>query len=96
MSFLAAVIDAVAKSGARETCFSCARFCNDPQLIEAQVPGLATLSSAHGSVRAQDGLCIHYDVIINGRRRCDAYLAPAESAANPGTSHELPAAPHHT
>jgi len=57
------------------SCAGCAHFCTDPVRIEANLPGLAALSSAHASVRARDGLCLAQDRIINGRRRCAAFTA---------------------
>jgi len=53
-----------------EDCRPCDHFCTDPRRIEAELPGLSALSSAHGSVRARDGLCVWHQRIINGRRRC--------------------------
>jgi hypothetical protein len=60
---------------AQPNCMPCTYFCEDPVLIEAHLPGLAILSSGHASVRAQDGLCILHELVINGRRRCDAFSA---------------------
>ncbi len=59
-----------ARSRQRETCFSCIYFCDDPTMLEQALPGLAVLSSGSASVRAQDGLCLRHDLLINGRRRC--------------------------
>jgi hypothetical protein len=74
MSLLAAIRDAVPKrDDARTSCFACAHFCDDPVRVEAELPGLATLSSAHASVRARDGLCRLHDRVTNGRRRCAAF-----------------------
>jgi hypothetical protein len=61
--------------GAEQTCFPCTHFCDDPARIEAELPGLSILSSAHASVRAQDGLCLRHDLLINGRRRCSSFVA---------------------
>lgn len=65
------------RKDARDTCFDCADFCSDPVQIEQALPGLSAMSSAHASVRAQDGLCVRYQLVLNGRRRCDAYNANA-------------------
>jgi hypothetical protein len=71
MSLLQAIRSAMSRNdSAQETCFSCAHFCNEPARVEVELPGLATFSSAHASVRAQDGLCLEHDLVINGRRRC--------------------------
>ena len=58
-----------------EGCQGCAHFLTDPALIEAALPGLAILSSAHASVRGQDGLCVLHDRLIDGRRRCASFAA---------------------
>jgi hypothetical protein len=47
-------------SGRKQTaavCANCRHFSNDPAYLEAQLPGLKSLSSAYGSVRGDDGLC---------------------------------------
>lgn len=56
-----------------QTCHACSHFCSDPALIEAELPGLATLSSGYASVRAKDGLCKLHDRLVNGLRRCDGF-----------------------
>lgn len=51
-------------------CSPCAFFRRDPALIEAEIAGLAIMSSAHASVCGTDGLCTRQQCVINGRRRC--------------------------
>ena len=81
MSLLAAIVTAISsRNEAQETCFSCAHFCDDPARVEAEMPGLAILSSGHASVRAQDGLCLAHQLVINGRRRCGDFASPASEA----------------
>jgi hypothetical protein len=75
MNMLATLRSALLRGDARESCFSCAQFCDDPADIEAALPGLAIFSSAHASVRAQDGLCLQHHRVINGRRRCADFSA---------------------
>ncbi len=79
MSLLAALRDAVSSRSAeqRGSCLPCAHFCDDPARMEAVLPGLAALSSAHASVRGRDGLCRHHDRLTNGRHRCAAFAARA-------------------
>jgi hypothetical protein len=78
MSLLAALREAMpAGQGARLACAPCIHFCSDPATIEAHLPGLATLSSAFASVRADDGICVHHGRVINGRRRCGAFMTAA-------------------
>lgn len=74
MKALAAVREAIRRhQGTAQTCFGCVNFCDDPARVERDLPGLAALSSAHASVRAQDGLCLLSGLVINGRRRCAAF-----------------------
>jgi hypothetical protein len=56
-------------------CGNCRHFCREPREIEAQLPGMRSLGSVYGSVRANDGIC----------RRHGRYLAASCSCA----SHEL-------
>jgi hypothetical protein len=51
-------------------CQGCRHFANDPAVIEAALPGLAILSSAHASVRGGDGLCAHHGRLVDGSMRC--------------------------
>ena len=41
-------------------CRTCRYFESDPQQLEKLIPGLISLSSAHASVRADDGLCMRH------------------------------------
>ena len=63
------------RAGRTDTCFSCRHFCTGAARLERELPGLTALSSAAAAVRAEDGLCLRHDLIINGRRRCSAYSA---------------------
>ena len=58
------------RPAASETCFGCLSFVNDAAALEAAIPGLATFSSGHASVRADDGLCLKHAAYLNGRRAC--------------------------
>ncbi len=77
MNFLAALRDALSQDEAQAGCVTCLHFCDDPARLEAELPGLAALSSAHASVRGRDGLCLQHHRMINGRRRCTAFAARA-------------------
>ena len=69
------------------SCFGCRHFDNDPAAMEAAFPGLATFSSGHASVRADDGLCRKHAIYLNGRRACgerepqDAPLTESDARA---------------
>lgn len=54
-------------------CRGCRFFETDARTVEAQLPGMASLSSAHAAVRGGDGLCIAHGRLINGRRVCASY-----------------------
>ena len=69
---LAAVLALVSGGGAR-SCAGCIHFCRDRRGLEAELPGLSALSSAHASVRADDGLCRLHQSLTNGRRACAAF-----------------------
>jgi hypothetical protein len=55
------------------TCATCRSFRNDPASLEAAFPGLLSLSSARGSVRAQDGLCDRHDIYLPSVACCPNY-----------------------
>lgn len=52
------------------SCRQCRHFSNDPEAIERALPGLKTLSSAYGSVRADAGICSRRDLILTPRHHC--------------------------
>jgi hypothetical protein len=54
----------------RGVCAACKHFRNDPAALEAAFPGLASLSSARGSVRADDGLCARHDRYLSAWASC--------------------------
>jgi hypothetical protein len=56
-------------------CGDCTQFVNDPAQIEAMVPGLTTLGSAHASVRADDGICRLLDFILTAQDGCGRFSA---------------------
>ena len=59
-------------------CRHCAYFRNDPAYIETVFKGLASMSSAHASVRAEDGLCLRHDRYLSAEAGCDDYTAVVE------------------
>jgi hypothetical protein len=56
-------------------CASCAHFASDPASLEAALPGLSALSSAHASSRSSDGLCTLHACHVRATARCAAYSA---------------------
>ena len=65
-------------------CRSCAHFRNDPDYLETVFKGLSSLSSARGSVRADDGICAHHDRYIGAEASCADYAA--RPASTDGTA----------
>jgi len=59
----------------KRACQSCAHFRDDPDYLEAALPGLASLSSARAAVRASDGLCLCHDRFVSAHSAC-ADFAP--------------------
>ncbi len=49
---------------AAKRCGGCRFFSGTPAALERAVPGLNTLSSAYGSVRANTGLCERHDAFL--------------------------------
>ena len=51
-------------------CGGCAHFRNAPAYLETIFPGLTSLSSAYGSVRGEDGLCLLQDRYLGADCSC--------------------------
>jgi hypothetical protein len=56
-------------------CGACVHFRNEPEYLEAAFAGLASLSSAYGSVRAEDGLCLLHDRYLGAHCWCADFSA---------------------
>jgi hypothetical protein len=56
-------------------CGACRSFNNDPHYLEAQMPGLRSLSSATSSVRTDDGLCARHGRYLGARSSCADFQA---------------------
>ncbi len=54
-------------------CMHCSHFRNSPQYLEQTFKGWATMGSAHGSVRKDDGICLVNDVYLSARDWCDHF-----------------------
>lgn len=55
------------------TCAACRNFNGEAKLLEAQLPGLASLSSAHAAVRSDDGLCAVHERYVASYYTCSAF-----------------------
>jgi hypothetical protein len=51
-------------------CRDCRHFDNDAKTLEAMFAGLTSLSSAYGSTRSDDGLCLRHDRYLRARSSC--------------------------
>ena len=67
-------------------CRHCRHFRNDPRFLEAAFPGLTSMSSGYGSVRAEDGICLKHERYLNAESSCPQFSEIAESRILPGTS----------
>ncbi len=61
-------------------CGNCVHFANAPAAMEAALPGLATMGSGFGSVRAQDGLCALHGYYLAAWDRCARFDSKQEGA----------------
>jgi hypothetical protein len=62
-------------------CRACAHFRNSPAFLESLFPGMSALSSAWGSTRAEDGLCLKHDRYLSADSGCNDFT-PAGSPAD--------------
>jgi hypothetical protein len=65
-----------AMNGDRGRCLDCSHFRNAPEFLEAALRGLSALSSAHASVRKDDGVCLLHDLYLSADAQC-AEFRPA-------------------
>jgi hypothetical protein len=55
------------------SCGHCLHFRNDASFLEEAFGGLAALSSAQGSVRGQDGICMLHGRYLSARASCHRF-----------------------
>lgn len=58
-------------------CRACGFFHNDAATLEATFKGLTSFSSAHASVRSEDGLCQKHDRYLSADATCPAFVPRA-------------------
>jgi len=68
------------------TCRNCRHFRNHASFIEAAMPGLASMSSGYGSVRAEDGICLTHGRYIAADASCPEFSESAESGILPAAA----------
>ncbi len=63
-----------------QSCLHCKHFRNSPKFLESVFKGLTALSSAYGSVRCQDGICLLNDLYLAANRCCDQFESGSPAA----------------
>jgi hypothetical protein len=63
-------MNATAAQHTAPTCENCRHFHNDPAFLERAWAGLSIMSSAYGSVRANDGLCDLHNLYLSSADSC--------------------------
>jgi hypothetical protein len=67
------------RANAGGLCRDCRFFEGRPLALEDRLPLIAALSSAHGSSRADDGLCLRHERFVAARASCGAYARRGEA-----------------
>jgi hypothetical protein len=65
---------------AHASCLRCGHFLHAPAQLEAALPGLSSLSSAHAAVRGDDGICAVHDRYVSAASVCAAFAPTAVAA----------------
>jgi len=60
------------RQGANDGCRECVHFDNGAAAVEAALPGLKSLGSAHAAVRAEDGICALHARYVAASSTCGA------------------------
>ena len=63
----------------RPCCGTCVHFRNDAAYLEAALGGLTSLSSAHASVRGDDGICSRHERYLTPDSWCQDFFALADN-----------------
>lgn len=78
------------------SCRACAHFCNNPAYLESIFAGYSAMSSAWGSTRAEDGLCLRHDRYLSADAACGDFTpaaAPADAPSRSGATASRSSAP---
>jgi hypothetical protein len=65
-----------------QCCLRCLHFHNSPAYLESVFKGLTTLSSAHASVRNEDGVCEHHDIYLSADQWCKDFTPAGRDEAD--------------
>ena len=66
---------------AKRQCRECRHFRNDAKYLETAFMGLTSLSSAYGSVRSDDGICVRHDRYLSARSYCGDFTPQSAHVA---------------
>lgn len=66
--------------GDRPRCLNCRQFRNGPRYLESVFKGMTILSSAYGSVRSNDGICLLHDLYLSADASCEDFQAVGNDA----------------
>jgi hypothetical protein len=56
-------------------CGNCRYFRNDAAYLESLFAGLTSLSSAYGTARSNDGVCLRHDLYLRAEAFCGEFVA---------------------
>lgn len=62
-----------------QACRDCRHFEGSALGLEAALPAMATLSSAHAASRSDDGLCSLHDRHVRALARCPSHAPPGQA-----------------
>lgn len=68
--------------GGKPRCLQCRHFRNSPEYLESACEGLKILSSAYGSVRSEDGICVLNDLYLSAHQCCGRFDPISPTAAD--------------
>jgi hypothetical protein len=74
------------------TCASCVHFVDDPQALESRFAGIGALSSAFGSTRGRDGICLRESTFHDPEPACPSFtprVIPPAGVAEPASARLL-------
>lgn len=63
------------KANPQKACIDCRHFRNSPDYLESVFKGMTTLSSAHASIRKDDGICVLNDIYLSADSSCASFLS---------------------
>ena len=71
---LKTIVEILKRPAPEGICLHCAHFCNDPQTMEEEIPGLRVMGSGWASVRKQDGICRKRGLYLDASSSCPDFV----------------------